>query len=83
MIKLDIVNAIVQKTNITRTKAEQAVETVFEAMKNALGRGERIELRRFGVLPVEYFQWKATITVAGAITHEVWMRGAKKRVPLQ
>ena len=40
MIKLDIVNAIVQKTNITRTKAEQAVETVFEAMKNALGRGD-------------------------------------------
>jgi nucleoid DNA-binding protein len=35
VIKLDIVNAIVQKTNITRTKAEQAVETVFEAMKNA------------------------------------------------
>ena len=44
MIKLDIVNAIVSKTNVTRTKAEQAVETVFEAMKNALGRGERIEL---------------------------------------
>jgi DNA-binding protein HU-beta len=42
VIKLDIVNAIVAKTNITRTKAEQAVETVFEAMKNALGRGERI-----------------------------------------
>ena len=53
MIKLDIVNAIVQKTNITRTKAEQAVETVFEAMKNALGRGERIELRRFGVFNVK------------------------------
>ena len=53
MIKLDIVNAIVQKTNITRTKAEQAVETVFEAMKNALGRGDRIELRRFGVFNVK------------------------------
>ncbi len=53
MIKLDIVNAIVQKTNITRTKAEQAVETVFEAMKNALGRGQRIELRRFGVFNVK------------------------------
>ena len=53
MIKLDIVNAIVTKTNITRTKAEQAVETVFEAMKNALGRGQRIELRRFGVFNVK------------------------------
>jgi len=45
VIKLDIVNAVVSRTGVTRTKAEQAVETVFEAMKNALGRGERIELR--------------------------------------
>ena len=53
MIKLDIVNAIVAKTNVSRSKAEQAVETVFETMKNALGRGERIELRRFGVFNVK------------------------------
>ena len=53
MIKLDIVNAVVSRTNITRTKAEQAVETVFEAMKNALGRGQRIELRRFGFFQVK------------------------------
>jgi DNA-binding protein HU-beta len=53
VIKLDIVNAVVSKTNITRNKAEQAVETVFEAMKNALGKGERIELRRFGVFNVK------------------------------
>ena len=33
MIKLDIVNAVVNKTGVSRTKAEQAVETVFEAMK--------------------------------------------------
>ena len=53
MIKLDIVNAIVQKTNVPRTKAEQAVEAVFEAMKSALGGGRRIELRRFGVFSVK------------------------------
>ena len=52
MIKIDIVNAVVNKTGVTRTKAEQAVETVFEAMKSALGKGERIELRRFGVFNV-------------------------------
>jgi DNA-binding protein HU-beta len=52
VIKLDIVNAVVNKTGVTRTKAEQAVETVFGAMKNALGKGERIELRRFGVFNV-------------------------------
>ena len=53
VIKLDLVNAIVQKTSISRAKAEQAVETVFETMKTALGRGERIELRRFGVFNVK------------------------------
>ncbi len=53
MIKLNIVNAVVSRTGVTRTKAEQAVETVFQAMKNALGRGNRIELRRFGVFNVK------------------------------
>jgi DNA-binding protein HU-beta len=55
VIKLDIVNAVVNATtpNISRTKAEQAVETVFESLKNALGRGQRIELRRFGVFSVK------------------------------
>ena len=53
MIKLDIVNAVVERTKVSRSKAEQAVETVFEAMKNALGRGDRIELRRFGVFSVK------------------------------
>ena len=53
MIKLDIVNAVVSRTGVTRTKAEQAVETVFAALKNALGRGQRIELRRFGVFNVK------------------------------
>ena len=52
MIKLDIVNAVVAKTNISRTKAEQAVETVFESLKSALGRGQRIDLRKFGVFCV-------------------------------
>jgi DNA-binding protein HU-beta len=53
VIKLDIVNAVVGKTNISRTKAEQAVETVFESLKSALGRGQRIELRKFGVFSVK------------------------------
>jgi DNA-binding protein HU-beta len=53
VIKLDIVNAVVAKTTVTRTKAEQAVETVFKALKDSLGRGQRIELRRFGVFNVK------------------------------
>ncbi len=52
MIKVDIVNEVVSSTGVVRSKAEMAVETVFEAMKRALERGERIELRGFGVFTV-------------------------------
>ena len=52
MIKLDIINEVVNKTGITKTKAELAVETVFESMKKSLAHGERIELRGFGVFNV-------------------------------
>jgi DNA-binding protein HU-beta len=52
LIKLDIINEVVNKTGITKTKAEMAVETVFESMKRALGQGERIELRGFGIFNV-------------------------------
>ena len=52
MIKLDIVNEVVNRTGVTKTKAELAVETVFESMKKALAHGNRIELRGFGVFNV-------------------------------
>jgi DNA-binding protein HU-beta len=52
VIKLDIINQVVKITGITKTKAELAVETVFESMKNALAQGDRIELRGFGVFNV-------------------------------
>ena len=52
MIKLDIINEVVNRTGITKTKAEMAVETVFESMKRALAQGERIELRGFGIFNV-------------------------------
>jgi DNA-binding protein HU-beta len=52
LIKLDIVNGVVNKTGITRIQAEWAVETVFESMKRALAQGERIELRGFGIFNV-------------------------------
>jgi DNA-binding protein HU-beta len=52
VIKLDIINEVVNKTGITKSKAEVAVEAVFETMKKALTRGDRIELRGFGVFNV-------------------------------
>ncbi|HKO04321.1 MAG TPA: HU family DNA-binding protein [Candidatus Acidoferrales bacterium] len=53
MIKLDFVNLIVSRTSISRSKAEQAVETVFEMLKKGLAAGQRIELRKFGVFSVK------------------------------
>ena len=56
LIKLDIVNAVLSKLEgapVSRVKAEQAVETVFESLKNGMGRSQRIELRRFGVFTVK------------------------------
>jgi len=52
VIKMDIVNRVVERAGVSRTKAELAVETVFEAMKRALEKGDRIELRGFGVFNV-------------------------------
>jgi DNA-binding protein HU-beta len=52
LIKLDIINDVVNRTGITKTKAEIAVETVFASMKKALAGSDRIELRGFGVFNV-------------------------------
>ena len=53
MIKLDIINDVINRTGITKTKAEIAVDTVFGSMKKALAESDRIELRGFGVLSVK------------------------------
>ncbi len=52
MIKQDIVDKVVNRTGLSKTKAEIALEAVFETMKQAMERGERIELRRFGVFNI-------------------------------
>ena len=52
MIKQDIVHQVIERTGLPRTKAEQAVDTVFSSLKKALTHGDRIELRGFGVFTV-------------------------------
>jgi DNA-binding protein HU-beta len=52
LIKQDIVHNVVERTGLPRTKAEAAVDTVFEGLKQALAAGARIELRGFGVFSV-------------------------------
>ncbi len=52
MIKQDIIDAVVNRTGLSQTRAEIAVETVLETMKGSMERGERIELRGFGVFSI-------------------------------
>ena len=52
MVKNDIVAEVVTRTGLSKTTAEIAVETVFETMKRAMERGDRIELRGFGVFNI-------------------------------
>ena len=53
MIKLDIVNRVAERTGVPKMKAEEAVEALFNSMKDALTKGSRIELRGFGVFVVK------------------------------
>ena len=52
MIKADIVMKVSDVSNVPRMKAVQAVDTLIDAMKDALCAGRRIELRGFGVFQV-------------------------------
>lgn len=52
MIKLDLVNAVVARTGLSKNQAESAVDAIFHRMKAALEQGDRIELRGFGVFNV-------------------------------
>ena len=52
MIKADIVNRVAELSEVSRVKAAIAVDTIIEAMKEALCSGKRIELRGFGVFQV-------------------------------
>lgn len=52
MIKADIVRAVMAASNVSQRTAEVAVDRILEAMREALVRGEKIELRGFGVFKV-------------------------------
>jgi len=52
MTKQDIINRVCNKAELSRAKAEEAVETVIELIKESLGAGEPVILRRFGTFQV-------------------------------
>ncbi len=52
MIKQDIIQQVVERTGLPRSKAEAAVDAIFDRLKQAMAAGERIELRGFGIFSV-------------------------------
>ena len=53
MVKQEIISQVAERKGITKVKAEIAVDAFFDTLKAALKRGERIELRGFGVFVVK------------------------------
>ena len=48
MAKIELIDAVAGRGEITKARAELLVNTVFDAMIEALERGEGIEIRGFG-----------------------------------
>src|SRR5690242_11003118 len=55
MLKSDLINILVSKRGITQKQAEATIETIFESMKEALCRGENIEIRGLGAFHVKSY----------------------------
>jgi nucleoid DNA-binding protein len=53
MTKADIVARIAQTTGMTKADTSDVLDALLEAISAALGRGEKIEMRGFGIFKVE------------------------------
>ena len=56
MIKSELVEAIAARADLTKARAELVVNCVFDAMLEALQRGEGIEIRGFGSFTVRPYR---------------------------
>jgi integration host factor subunit beta len=48
MNKAELITKVSEKANVTQKVAKVIVDTLFDGMKESLGKGERIEIRGFG-----------------------------------
>jgi integration host factor subunit beta len=55
MTKSELIEAVAQRSNITKSRAELVVNCVFDAMTAALERGEGIEIRGYGSFTVRHY----------------------------
>jgi DNA-binding protein HU-beta len=52
MIKSDLVECVIERTGLSKSLARIAVQTILDTMRDSIARGERIELRGFGVFEI-------------------------------
>ncbi len=53
MIKADLVTRVSEELNLPKKKAKEGVDTFFRTIKEALLKGDRVEIRGFGS-----WQWR-------------------------
>lgn len=56
MTKSELIDALAGRSNLTKARAELVVNCVFDAMTEALQRGEGIEIRGFGSFTVRPYK---------------------------
>ena len=56
MTKSELIEAVAERTKITKSRAELVVNCVFDAMTAALERGEGIEIRGYGSFTVRNYK---------------------------
>ena len=62
MTKSELIELLARKANLTKKKAEELVNTIFDAFFMAMVKGDRIEIRGFGAgsLRTTSLMWEET-----------------------
>jgi integration host factor subunit beta len=56
MNRSDLINALKDKVELNRKDAGKVVDTFFDALKETLANGDRIEIRGFGSFSVKHYK---------------------------
>jgi integration host factor subunit beta len=56
MTKTELVDAVARRQNIPRGTAERIVNVLFDGIRDALVRGDRVEIRGFGTFQARNYQ---------------------------
>ena len=56
MNRSELIIAIKDRANLSRKDAEKVVDTFFDAVKETLSKGERVEIRGFGSFTVKSYK---------------------------